>query len=196
MTKFLVTGQADLWNVFWVLSVWSAAYMVAAVILREVFSRPQTPMEKYGLWFGRIVGIVGASIIFAYGYRTTGELERVEQEVEIYKALAAKHSATGVSELLTGPQYSTVSITTPKGTDVQIRNIEHDRQSARSVLGAAERKECETSDHRAEDRPDWGIGGRAGAGCSGSRGIGRDSCGVSIGSSGIRPSSDGSSTVY
>lgn len=97
MTKFLVTGQADLWNVFWILSVWSAAYMVAAVILREVFSRPQTPMEKYGLWFGRIVGIVGASIIFAYGYRTTGELERVEQEVEIYKVLAAKH-ATGVSD--------------------------------------------------------------------------------------------------
>ena len=97
MTNFLVTGQPDWWHVFWVLASWSAAYMVAAVILREVFAKPVTPMEKYGLWFGRIVGIVGASIIFAYGYRTTGELERVEQQVEHYKALATKH-ATGVSD--------------------------------------------------------------------------------------------------
>jgi hypothetical protein len=102
MTKFLVTGQADLWNVFWVLAVWSAAYMVAAVILREVFAKPVTPMERYGLWFGRIVGVVGAAIIFAYGYRTTGELDRVERECEHYKALAAA-KADRVSE------YETVS---------------------------------------------------------------------------------------
>ena len=89
MTNFIVTGHADWWNIFWILATWSAAYMVAAVVLREVFARPVTPMEKYGLWFGRVVGIVGASIIFAYGYRTTGELERVEQECQHYKALAA-----------------------------------------------------------------------------------------------------------
>jgi len=142
MTKYLVTGQADLWHVFWVLAAWSAAYMVAAVVLREVFAKPQTPMEKYGLWFGRIVGIVGASIIFAYGYRTTGELERVEQEVEVYKALAARH-ATGVSKPTQGPQYTTVSITGADGTEIQVRNVEHDYQSARSLLGAKERTQSD-----------------------------------------------------
>ena len=97
MTKFLVTGEADWWHVFWMLATWSAAYLIAAVVLREVFANPKTWMEKYGLWFGRIVGIVGASIIFAYGYRTTGELERVEHECQRYKALAEKR-ASGVND--------------------------------------------------------------------------------------------------
>lgn len=98
MTKFLVTGQADLWHVFWVLATWSAAYMIAAVILREKFGEPQTLFEKYWLWFGRIVGVVGALMIFAYGYRATGELERVEQEVEQYKEALAARQATGVGD--------------------------------------------------------------------------------------------------
>jgi hypothetical protein len=97
MTKLLVTGQADLWNVFWMLAFWSASYMVAAVVLREIFTKPETLFEKYCLWFGRVVGVVGASIIFAYGYRTTSELERVEHQVEHWKALAAA-KANGVSE--------------------------------------------------------------------------------------------------
>lgn len=97
MTKFLVTGEADWWHVFWMLATWSAAYLIAAVVLREVFANPKTWMEKYGLWFGRIVGPVGASIIFAYGYRTTGELERVEHECQLYKALAEKR-ASGVND--------------------------------------------------------------------------------------------------
>jgi len=97
MTKLLVTGQADLWNVFWMLAFWSASYMVAAVVLREIFTKPETLFEKYCLWFGRVVGVVGASIIFAYGYRTTDELEKVEHEVQHWKALAAAR-ANGVSE--------------------------------------------------------------------------------------------------
>lgn len=89
MTRFFVTGQIDWWNAFWIFSTWAAAYMIAAVYLREKFGAPQTLFEKYWLWFGRVVGVVGASMIFAYGYRATGELERAEHECERYKALAA-----------------------------------------------------------------------------------------------------------
>lgn len=154
MTNFLVTGQPDWWHVFWVLATWSAAYMVAAVVLREVFAKPVTPMERYGLWFGRIVGIVGASIIFAYGYRTTGELDRAEKECEHYKALAAA-KANEVSKPTQGPQYTTVSITGKDGTEIQVRNVEHDYQSARSLLGATER----TQSDRSGDRSDFAADG-------------------------------------
>lgn len=97
MTKLFVTGQPDWWHLFWALATWSAAYMIAAVYLLERFGAPQTFSEKYWLWFGRVVGVVGASMIFAYGYRATGELERVEHECERYKALAAA-KAKGVDD--------------------------------------------------------------------------------------------------
>lgn len=92
MTEFLVTGQADWWHVFWTLASWSAAYLIAGGMLREILANPRTWLEKYGLWFGRIVGIIGAAIIFAYGYHTTSQLEKVEHECERYKALAAERA--------------------------------------------------------------------------------------------------------
>jgi hypothetical protein len=171
MTKFLVTGQADLWNVFWVLAVWSAAYMVAAVILREVFAKPVTPMERYGLWFGRIVGVVGAAIIFAYGYRTTGELDRVERECEHYKALAAA-KADRVSE------YQPVSY---------MREFKCDKWSLGFESG-------DSADGR--NRPVFSVRGQRDAENVGSAGCDRGSDSVSGGASRRRAITDGTSAVY
>ena len=97
MTKLFVTGQFDFSTGYGVIAAWSAALMVAAVIMREYFDKRRTTAEIAAIWSGRILGIIGASAIFVYAGKTSDRLERVEQEVEIYKALAAKH-ATGVSD--------------------------------------------------------------------------------------------------
>ena len=165
MTKLFVTGQFDFSTGYGVIAAWSAALMVAAVIMREYFDKRRTTAEIAAIWSGRILGIIGASAIFVYAGKTSDRLERVEQEVEIYKALAAKH-ATGVSKPTQGPQYTTVSITGADGTEIQVRNVEHDYESARSLLGAKERTCSDRLGHSSDfaaDGSGWGVADPEGA---------------------------------
>lgn len=172
MTRLFVSGQIDWWNAFWIFSTWAAAYMIAAVYLREKFGAPQTLFEKYWLWFGRVVGVVGASIIFAYGYRATGELERVEHECERYKALAAQRANGVKGTLLSREDYRTVSFRTENGNEVAIRIPAHD-DTSRSMLGT---EKCEAIDNHT----DWSIDGSSGrdcrSDCSIERPVGRTGC--------------------
>lgn len=138
MTKLFVTGQFDFSTGFGVIAAWSAALMLAAVFMREYFDKRRTMAEIAAIWSSRILGIIGASAIFVYAGKTSDELKRVEQQCERWKAIASAQ-ANGVSKPMQGPQYTTVSITGADGTEIQVRNIEHDYESARSLLGAKER---------------------------------------------------------